>query len=85
MPKITWPDITFGPINLWTMPKQMSDYMIDEKRREAANKRADSLRLTPRKKPGVNSKICIPPTADDAVKLSYERMRRCIEWRNGVN
>lgn len=84
MPSITWPEITFGPINLWNCPRQMNDYVIDEKRRAAANRRADALRLNPRQKPNCRSTIVFAPKSDDNEALRHERMKRFLDYRAGV-
>lgn len=84
MPSITWPDMKFAPINLWSIPKQMNDYVMTEEQRAAANRRADKLRLKPRQKPNCSSTIVFTPKADDNEALKSERMRRCLDYRDGV-
>ncbi|MGZ5053398.1 MAG: hypothetical protein ACXWAT_00485 [Methylobacter sp.] len=62
----------------------MNDYVIDEKRRAAANRRADKLRLKTRQKLNCSSTIVLAPKADDAEALRRGRMARCLDVRAGV-
>ena len=75
--KLSWPDLTFDPINLWNFQRMNTEL----KRNYAADKRANSLKLRPlpRQTSTFNTRAMSEPLTDIDF-VTRDRMAMCQKF-----
>lgn len=76
-----YPEFSFGPVNLWSLPKQKRDY--EDMKFNAERRKANRMKLKPTKRPSAASQVVIEPARGVGASMQSEQIMDCIARRNG--